>query len=280
MKFCIVGTGRCGTRLLRSMLNDHPDIFVFNETHWMPELYNRFGTMATTTREMLDVIARTRHVNGEAVTQFDHQEFLAEIGNPRTTDVAHLCNSLGMFHARKNGKSVWADKTPDYGYFSSVLQVYWPDCKIIHLIREGTAVARSMANHPGYQALASMKQVFWCPMALDYVGKKTKFPLQPMHAYAELWYHRLVRARNEATRLKPGTYLEIRHEDILENPSDQMSKLARFVDLDLDRAWLNNTATAIDLRKVKKDAPTGILNHFSDRHIELLGELGYATKEV
>ena len=44
MKFCVVGTGRCGTRLLRSMLNTHPELFVFNETHWLVNLYDAFGT--------------------------------------------------------------------------------------------------------------------------------------------------------------------------------------------------------------------------------------------
>ena len=42
MNFCIVGTGRCGTTLMAKLFNSHEQIFIFNETHFIPKLYVKF----------------------------------------------------------------------------------------------------------------------------------------------------------------------------------------------------------------------------------------------
>lgn len=41
--FFIVGTGRCGTKMLRSMLVLHPQIRIMIETHFYPVLLDRIG---------------------------------------------------------------------------------------------------------------------------------------------------------------------------------------------------------------------------------------------
>ena len=277
MKFCIVGTGRCGTRLLRAMLIKHPDLYVFNETHWIPELYNRFGTLPVPVSALLDVVARTVHVNGDLVAEFDHQEFLTSANHPQDMTVVEFCNAVGAFFARQHGNSIWADKTPDYGYFSSTLQVYWPDCKIIHLIRDGAAVVNSMSRHIGYKALVAARQFTWCPLSLDYAGCPDGYPPQPVQAFAELWYRRLVRTRDEAARLQPGTYLEVRHEDILRAPVAELRRIAKFTDLRAADDWLANSATLIDAGRTRKARPIEVLRDFTAEQVRLLQNLGYAV---
>lgn len=279
MKFCIVGTGRCGTRLLYNMLNGHPDLFVFNETHWIPKLYEVFGTTRFETEEMLDIVKRTRHVTGARTTEFSEAAFLSHFNHSASATVAELCDALGGFFAHQNGKNEWADKTPDYGPFASQLQTYWPGCKIIHLIRDGAAVAGSMSKHIGYKGLASLRRYNWCSLSLDYVGNTEGFPPQPMQAFADLWYHRLVRTRDEASRLRPGTYLEIRHEDIIHAPAKEIGKLAEFVGLRQDAAWIESVGSFIESKRVAKSRPIEVLEHFNDRQLRLLDELGYGTNK-
>ncbi|SHH86249.1 sulfotransferase family protein [Cognatishimia maritima] len=275
MEFCVVGTGRCGSKLLRSMFNYHPDLFVFNETHWFAKLHEWFGTAQAAPSAMLDVIQRSRHVDGSTITEVDSARFLTEMNLPDRLPPADFCDALGRYFARQHGKTLWADKTPDYGYMASTLQIHWPKCKVIHLIRDGAAVAQSMSKHPGYQALAALGQRFWCPLSLDFPGIDAPDTPPDMARYSELWHDRLTRIRNEATRLSPGSYLEVRHEDILASPQDNLDKVARFTGLRSPSEWQQQAETLINPKIANKPRPTHVLSSFAPHHLTLMRELGY-----
>jgi hypothetical protein len=259
------------------MLNSHPDLFVFNETHWIPKLYEFFGTSKIETGLMLDIVRRTHHVTGLPTAELDDQAFLNHSNPPICMTVAEFCDALGDYFATQDGKSQWADKTPDYGFFAAQLQVYWPDCRIIHLIRDGAAVVNSMSRHIGYKALVAARQFTWCPLSLDYVGCPDGYPPQPVQAFAELWYRRLLRTRDEAVRLQPGTYLEVRHEDILRAPVAELRRIAKFTDLRAADDWLANSATLIDAGRTRKARPIEVLRDFTAEQVRLLQNLGYAV---
>mgnify|MGYP006449510867 CR=1 FL=1 len=40
--FFIVGTGRCGTQMLRNILNVWPDVVILPETHFIIKLYDKY----------------------------------------------------------------------------------------------------------------------------------------------------------------------------------------------------------------------------------------------
>ena len=52
MEVCLVGTGRCGTTLLRELLHRHPGLYVFDETHWVPQLDRLFGSRAVSVERL------------------------------------------------------------------------------------------------------------------------------------------------------------------------------------------------------------------------------------
>ena len=79
MRFCIVGTGRCGTTLLRNILSEHPTVAVFNETHWIPKLYEFFGTGTGPVADMIDIVRRTTFANGKVVTELADDELLRRL---------------------------------------------------------------------------------------------------------------------------------------------------------------------------------------------------------
>jgi hypothetical protein len=216
-------------------------------------------------------------VTGLPTNALDDRAFLNHSNPPNCMTVAEFCDALGGYFATLDGKSQWADKTPDYGFFAAQLQVYWPDCKIIHLIRDGAAVVNSMSRHIGYKALVAARQFTWCPLSLDYAGCPDGYPPQPVQAFAELWYRRLVRTRDEAARLQPGTYLEVRHEDILSAPVAELRRIAQFTDLLVEEDWLQSSCSLIDASRAKKPRPVEVLQHFTDAQIQLLQDLGYAV---
>ncbi|KZY31972.1 hypothetical protein A3731_22870 [Roseovarius sp. HI0049] len=279
MKFCIVGTGRCGTRLLRSMMNAHPDVFVFNETHWIVNLHEAFGTAETPFEDLLDIMLRTRFVDGARVTEIDVEAFrAAQSGGPASMTPAAFADAVGRYFAAQDGKAYWADKTPDYGYFAATLQLYWPDCKIIHLIRDGANVVRSMIGHPGYKALVALGRQNWCPLSLNFEGIPGGDRPHDPAEYVELWHRRLTRIRNESERLTPGSYLKIRHEDVLSAPAETLAKIAGFTGLRYDSGWEQAATDAITVKRAEKPRAEEMLRHFGPKHRALMRELGYAVQ--
>lgn len=279
MKLCIVGTGRCGTTLIWRMLNDHPDLFVFRETHWLPALHEAFGTTPASTEAMLDLVKRTRFVTGEPTTPLDEAAFRTSSRYCSEMTVRSFADALGQSHAEAQGKRSWGDKTPDYGYFLGTLQVYWPNVRIVHLIRDGVATAASMSRHAGYRGLAALRRVHWCPLAVDYQPPETPFPEAEMSHFANLWHDRLVRIRDEATRLQPGSYLEVRHEAVLAKPELELTRIAEFAKLSEDPSWLARVPSFVDPnRTMARRRPMEALRHFGERPTQLLSDLGYETE--
>ncbi|MEO0342339.1 MAG: sulfotransferase [Pseudomonadota bacterium] len=279
MKLCIVGTGRCGTTLIWRMLNDHPDLFLFRETHWLPALYEAFGTKPASTEAMLDLVTRTRFVTGEPTTPLDVAAYRANSRYRSEMTVRSFTEALGQIQANAQGKRFWGDKTPDYGYFLGTLQLYWPSVRVVHLIRDGVSTAASMSKHIGYRGLAALRRVHWCPLAVDYQPPETPFPEAAMNHFANLWHDRLVRIRDEATRLDAGSYLEVRHEAVLTQPERELARIAEFANLSEDPSWLARVPSFIDPNRcMARRRPVEGLRHFGTRPTQLLADLGYEVE--
>ena len=275
MKLCVVGTGRCGTTLLWRMLNAHPDLFVFRETHWLPALWERFGTALAPAEAMLDVVARTRFAHGVPVTPLDAEAIRAAPGWAAEMTVRGFADHVGLAHARAENKAHWADKTPDYGYFVGTLQVLWPELRVVHVVRNGMDVARSMAGHPGYRTLALHRAQHWPALALDYAPPAEPPPPGDFAAMAELWHDRLVRIEDEAQRLAPGSLATLRYEDLRSAPRREMARLAAFAGLAAPSSWLDTVAAQVEPGRGRRVHPAEDYARLPERPRRLQQRLGY-----
>ena len=200
MRFFIVGTGRCGSTVIRNILNSRSDTFVFNETHWIPHLVQFSKQNMISVSKGLDIIRNTNHVTGKAVTDLSKINTLLQPLRDQTLHVRDLTDAIGRSLAHISGKEIWADKTPDYGPYMSLLQYLWPDCKFIHMIRNGVDVAQSMSKHPGYIRLAAENVTNWVPVSYSY--QPTEELGGAFHRRG-VWWSRRLRPR-EGFRLLPG----------------------------------------------------------------------------
>ena len=115
-------------------------------------------------------------------------------------------------YAAQEGKPRWGDKSPPYTWKAKRIQRALPEAHFIHLIRDGRDVALSLS------------EVSWGPGGVQ--------------AAAAKWVDELGRARQRARRLAPGTYMELRYEDLVADPEPLLRRVAEFVDLPWDAAML------------------------------------------
>lgn len=252
MFVCIVGTSRCGTTLLRHMMHDHPDLVVFRETHWLPKLIECFGTQKVPPEALLAVVEKTTRVGGEdllsvnlAYSPFEtKQDLLAALRSAlgRSGYLTIQAFSALLVRTLFDWAGLWGDKTPDYGFYMGSIQSLWPRCRFIHLIRDGLATAHSMARHPGCQLMLSAGVDNWCSLSYDRLFEKYQVAPLPLQDYVASWRRRLNRIRDEANRLREGTYREVRYEDLIREPQTTLAGICSFLGLSSPGAWLASCA--------------------------------------
>jgi hypothetical protein len=289
LQFFLVGTGRCGSTLLRDILSLHPDIYVPTESHWIPLQYEFGGRLRQPVTFYTDIIERVFFTTGEltvdvmaagiGISREDLFKATRARLAPAAVTVVEFNNALYSVFAAATGRSVVGDKTPDYCSYMPLLQSLWPDAKFIHLIRDGRDVALSMSKHPGYHRMASLLIPNWVPLALDrryaMINRLDREP--SLDDYIRLWALRMQRALDDGKRLKAGSYSEIKYENLVQDPRAEMNRLAEFLGVSLPQEWLVQVEGMVQVGNTNKIADRALWEALTAVGRETLAELDYAT---
>jgi hypothetical protein len=228
----VVGVSRSGTTLLRLMLDAHPDLAIPPETQFVPSMLRYCADLAkegvddaTARRMVLDRFTGTRRWGdfGLPVAVLDRRLAALEEITP-----AGAVRSFFEAYAELIGKPRWGSKSP--GYVKAMVRIarHLPEARFIHLIRDPRDVA------------VSLREVTW---GTDDVGEA-----------AADWRGKIERAREQAGELAPGTYLELRYEDLVERPEPALRAAAELIDLPWNDAMLDYHAhAAMRMREVERD---------------------------
>ena len=211
--FFIVGSARSGTTLLRLILNAHPDVAVPPESRFITELWT--GQREVELRAFLKALAVHKRFE---TWDLPIEVVAEEIGTTTQVDYADAVSAAFSAYARVNGKSRWGDKTPRYVEHIELLATLFSGARFIHLVRDGRNVALSYAN---------------VPFGPKTVGKA-----------AALWRTRVIAGRTGGAALGGKRYLEIRYEDLVEDPAGETKEICEFLDLTFDPGMLDYTERA------------------------------------
>jgi sulfotransferase family protein len=208
----IVGRGRSGTTLLRSMLDSHPLLAIPNESHFVvPFLKDR-----RLAQQPLDINAFWSAITerGRRFGQWGvpPDSLKAALSEDAPTTVEDALRSTFRAYALWRGKPRYGDKTPIHVLHIKLLSDRFPEARFIHMIRDGRDAALSYLD-------------------VDF-GPNTL-------AEAAVYWRRFVRAgRAAGNRLSPSRYLEVRYEDLAANPREVLDRVSDFLDLRFDEAML------------------------------------------
>ncbi|GIH75742.1 sulfotransferase family protein [Planobispora longispora] len=209
----ILGCPRSGTTMLQLMTHAHPRIAIPPETRFMVAAYQRrlrFGDLddPARRRELADWIVGRRQSRFHEL-KLDAAEVTEEIVQGPPT----LGSALGIVlraYAARFGKPRWGDKRPAYLQSADVLLRLFPDAQFVHLIRDGR------------DCVASLKEMPW------YDGST--------YEAISVWAEAIDFARRSAPRLPPGSYHELRYEDLTRDPETELTRLCGFLGEEYDPA--------------------------------------------
>lgn len=210
----IVGCGRSGSTLLRSMLDAHPDMVVPNESYFLEQLMLREDGFEIDGAFCLSTFLS--ELEGDARYQtwgVDTDVVRSALAAEAPQDLAQAIRVVYGAAARSFGGTRSADKTPHYSEVVPELAALLPDAVFVHLIRDPRDVAAS------------------------YLG--TPFGPRSLVSAATMWVERAGAVKAAGEQLGPDRYLEVIYEELVADPEPQLRRLCEFIDLPFDEAMLH-----------------------------------------
>ena len=206
----VVGMPRSGTKLLRGLLNQHPHLGIpLAETEFLGDWARRWPAFG----DLTDPAAFRRFwtsVRGSAYFTFLREEQGHEV-DPDAWFAASRDGSLAaVFEALLrldggvgSGPGVWGDKSPSYLRSLPLLDAVFPDCRVLHIVRDCRDYARSINRAWG------------------------KDPLRA----AQRWTDGVTDAHAAGQALGSARYLLLRYEDLLADVEGTLETALAFVGL-------------------------------------------------
>jgi hypothetical protein len=267
----VVGCPRSGTTWVRSIFAAHPDVVSGDESHLFAALYGPLAGKGRPSRrraaalETYDRWARGEIGQGAGPHRWVSRERLCELldelvlgTNDDATRTAAartaLETILDEFVAESGAghNAVLVEKTPGHLYHAQTILQWWPQARIVEVIRDGRDVCTSL------QHKAMVRE--WAPVnRVDQINQ---------------WV-RAIR-HGAATRQRPiaqGRWLSIHYEALSADTRGEARRLFAFAGLPADDQLINAIVTATDFSALTVTGPRqhrrkGVVgdhrNHFSE----------------
>lgn len=147
-------------------------------------------------------------------------------------NIAEAYRSFYRLYAARFEKLRWGDKTPLYCKCMDAIREILPECRFIHIIRDGR------------DAALSLRRMHFSP----------GLEIETQAAY---WRDCVLTARRAGAN--HSDYLEVRYEDLILNPRKTLHQICTFIDLEYDDAMLHYYTRSPERIKEHKGRPTLLL---------------------
>lgn len=254
----IVGCGRSGTTILGKLLSQHAQLAYLNEPRhiWRHE-------------PQTDIWSENSNLNGGklVLTADDFSEVAAT-----------RIHTAFAVEVRIQGKHRLVEKLPINSFRIEFINRLFPEALFIHIIRNGIEVAHSIAELSDRKPWFGYKEYKW-HLLVKYAIQKGYGSLVDLCTDNILrgmleWRLSVLSALEGFNNLSDSRKLEIRYEDLIQDPLSICKSLENFIGVKPDNEMQAFAVTKIN-RKVRSVDLTSIHHSMYQIGGNLLAELGY-----
>jgi Sulfotransferase family len=267
----VVGCGRSGTTVLRTILDAHPELAVTHESKFIVPLGIRRRRYERPEGFDLDRFIHDLLADAGVRANLGLGEvWVREALATPVSDYPDAVRRIFAAYAARHHKRRYGDKMPGSVLRIPLLAELFPEARFVHIIRDGRDVALSSMAIAGLDP----DPVSW---ALN-------------------WKARVAAGRKAGRALGPDRYHEVRYEALIDGPDDVISGVCAFLDLVHDPAMLRffeqsdrvpakvrsnprharlGEPVSAGARSWRADMPAPQLEVFEAAAGDLLTELGY-----
>lgn len=201
----LTGFARSGTTWVNRLLREYFDAGFVNEGQFIVSFGKRLAHYGDL-RKKRNHTRLLRDLSRDSFFTIVHRNYSVEIDWEQVAAVpptfsSITINILSQIAAQTNKHRI-GSKYPAFGCHLNILNHLFPNCKVIHVVRDGRDCALS---HKG---------VRW--------GHQNTFS-------AAIHWKRYIQLARQSSAIMAGRYLEIRYEDLLLKPEQSMRDLETFV---------------------------------------------------
>jgi hypothetical protein len=222
-KFFIVGCQKSGSSWLQYMLDAHPELCCCGEGKFIEELLLPLNAM-------VDNYNQKQTVGNHNVFDNSDREYIL------TTLITMLFNKWEKAGDEK--VKYLGDRSPGNAIVMDAINELFPDCKFIHMIRDGRDVAVSGWFHN----LREPSPLFTQQFAGD-------FHAYALHSCLYHWRHYIIKARIFGKK-HPEQYFELRYEDLKRNPEPIVKDMLDFLEVNSSSEILKSCLEAGSFEKL------------------------------
>lgn len=219
---------RSGTTLLRGILDNHPDLAVVGETNFIFWLVRHRAEWGNLRKEANRRRLAEWLFDGEGRGQKRIQgstprdEAVQRMVDGGTT-LGSMFRAIFQMYADRRGKPRWGDKRPGYAGFIELMFGLYPDAQFVNLVRDPRGAVASQL-----------------PLGWDEPGTE-------LASSFATWETSIRRVDEHAAKLRPDQLIDVRFEDLVRDPADEIRKICDWATLPADDEVIDQMVT--DRRK-------------------------------
>lgn len=292
----VVGTGRCGSTLLSTMLGEHPEVLSVFELLNGLDVTRRFDAvpvpgeavaeLLAADQPFIDAVVARGYRPPEVTYPFERGRYrrgapmpwvlvscLPRFGDDPDAlfdEVLEFCRklpprsmadhyrSLFAWLGERLGRPHFVERSGSSIEYLGELRKAFPDARFVHLHRSGPEVALSMHAFPAYRLPVALlyaddlgierpalEEFHRPPRPDDRISRILAEP-PPPEIFGRYWNDQIQRGLDGARGLGPDRLLEVRFEDLVRRPAEELRRIAEFFELPEPRGpWLERAAARV-----------------------------------
>jgi hypothetical protein len=218
----VVGCPRSGTTLLQRMLDNHPQLTVANDTHFITR------AVKTTLRrdpnpqmkpDFLEAVLNYRRTYRMGLEDVDIQHAATD-----SDTYAEFVSKLYNLRGARQNKPFSGEKTPDYCRQIPELHTLFPGSRFIHIVRDGRDTTLSTLG--------------WATETKG-PGKWGLWKGDPVGTCALWWRWQVGTGDRDGRTLPAGQYRSLRYEDLVSNPQAELREITGLLTLPYSEDMVN-----------------------------------------
>lgn len=211
--FFIVGMPRSGTTLLSLILNNHSEIAVPPETHFFGRFAKLFKkNKLSNIQNNLDFFLNSSNVKDFNLSHQDINNIKINILNNHEINNRVILDSVITSYCKNNNKKYWGEKTPGHVFYLNQILFYFPESKIIQIVRDPRDVTLSLKKVPWEKG-----------NIIEYI-RKWKLSMNMKYRCKEL---------------NKSNYLEVKYENLISNTKREIEIICRFLGIKFENDMIN-----------------------------------------
>lgn len=264
--FFIVGQQKSGTTWLMRMLDSHPEILCKGEGRFFGAGWRQESVKQTDAKRppsslynaVLDAEYLRLWIERSVWSRDD------EAGEHVDNIVRMAVDYFLMGELSKTGKKIVGDKSPllTPETIEEISTIY-PEARVIHIIRDGRDAAVSALHHSwnfGKQksARVSAKREAYRNDAGELKeARESVFAGNSLKRMAAEWGARVGRTIEDGPALLGSNYAEVRYEDLLQRPEEEIGRLLEFLGAEAGQETVRRCVGAASFERLSKGRKRG-----------------------